>query len=275
MKRQDHLLEVHEQAWCPAELRDGLTDIIKNLVRALRLYDPVLPLLERAIKMSGATRIVDLCSGAGGPWVAWADRDQLPSVEKISLSDVFPNAAAAAQLRTPLDYHSQPVDARHVDPSLSGLRTLFTSMHQFRRDEVEAMLGDAAAVRQPIAVFEFTSRSVFATGLFLLATPLMVWLLALRYPPHRALRWLLTFLVPALPVVATLDGVVSCLRSYRPAELLEMGRAAAPEGFLWMVGTVYGWRYPLPITYLIGIPSWMPEPVGSNRLDGGVAHAHA
>src|SRR6516164_4772653 len=76
MKRQ-HLLEVHEQPWCPAELRNGLTDVMKNLVRALRVYDPVLPLLEKAVKMSGATRIIDLCSGAGGPWVAWADRGQL------------------------------------------------------------------------------------------------------------------------------------------------------------------------------------------------------
>jgi hypothetical protein len=258
MKRQ-HFLEVHEQPWCPAELRDGVTDVIQNLIRTLRVYDPVLPLLIKAVKMSGATRIVDLCSGAGGPWGAWADRGQLPPVERITLTDIFPNPAAAAQIQPPLDYHARPVDSRHVDPSQSGLRTLFTSMHHFQPHEVEAILSDAVAVRQPIAVFEFTSRSVLATGLFLFATPLLVWLLTLRYPPHRALRWLLTFPVPALPAIATLDGVVSCLRSYRPNELREMGRAAAPEGYLWIVGTVRGWFFPIPITYLMGIPEWMPE----------------
>ena len=257
MKRQ-HLLEVHEQPWCPAELRNGLTDVMKNLVRALRVYDPVLPLLEKAVKMSGATRIIDLCSGAGGPWVAWADRDQLPPVERITLSDIFPNPAVAAKIRPPLEYHPQPLDSRRVDASLGGLRTLFTSMHHFRPDEVEAILGDAVTVRQPIAVFEFTNRSVLATGLFLVATPLLVWLLTLGYPPHRAQRWLLTFLVPALPLIATLDGTISCLRSYRPSELLAMGRAAAPEGYLWIAGTVRGWLFPIPITYLIGIPEWMP-----------------
>ena len=275
MKRHDHLLEVHEQSWCPEEVRDGLTDVIRNLIRTFRVYDPVLPLLRKAVKMSGATQIIDLCSGAGGPWVAWADRELLPPVEKISLSDIFPNAAAAARLRSPLDYHTEPVDARQVDPSLSGLRTLFTSMHQFPPNEVKAMLGDATTVRQPIAVFEFTSRSVFAIGLLLFSTPIMVWLLTLRYPPRRALRWLLTFLVPAVPLVATVDGIVSCLRSYRATELLEMGQAAAPEGYLWISGTTYGWFFPLPITYLIGIPSWMPEPTGSEQPGNAVAHAHA
>jgi hypothetical protein len=270
MKRHD-LLEVHEQSWCPAELRDGLTDVIKNLIRATRVYDPVLPLLERAIRMSGATRIVDLCSGAGGPWIAWADRQRLPRVEKISLSDVFPNVAAASHLPGFLDYQSRPVDARHLDPSLHGLRTLFSSMHHFPPQVARQMLSDAAAVRQPIAIFEFTSRSVFAVGLFLLATPLMVWLLTLRYPPRRALQWLLTFLVPALPLVATVDGVVSCLRSYRPTELLQMGQDAAPEGYLWMAGTVYGWFFPLPITYLIGIPSFLEPQVPSAAADPHVA----
>jgi hypothetical protein len=249
---------VHEQPWFPAELRDSLTDVIKNLIRAMRVYDPVLPLLEQAIEMSGATRIVDVCSGAGGPWVAWADRHQLPPVESISLSDMFPNASAAAQLRPPLAYRPEPVDALRVDPSLSGLRTLFSALHHFRPDEVEALLGDAAAIRQPIAVFEFTNRSLLAAGLMLLASPFMVWLLTLRYPPRHLLRWLLTFLVPVLPLIVTFDGIVSCLRSYRPNELLDMGRAAAPGGYLWIAGTVRGWRFPLPITYLIGVPERTP-----------------
>lgn len=257
MKRRQ-LLEMHEQPWCPGELRDGLTNVIRNLIRALRVYDPALPVLEKAIAVSGAKRIVDLCSGAGGPWIAWADRNQLPAVESISLSDMFPNAAAAARLQPPLAYHPLPVDATHVDPSLSGMRTLFTSLHHFQPAQVEAILGDAAAIGQPVAVFEFTNRSLLASGLFLFTTPIMVWLLTLRFPPRHLLRWLLTFLLPALPLIVTVDGVVSCLRSYRPKELLEMARHAVPSGYEWFSGTVRGWRYPVPITFLIGISSERP-----------------
>ncbi|MGH7754464.1 MAG: class I SAM-dependent methyltransferase, partial [Gemmatimonadales bacterium] len=67
MKRL-HLFEIHDQPWCPASLRDTLTDFIAFLTRVAGLYDPVVPRLKRALERSGAGRVVDLCSGSGGPW---------------------------------------------------------------------------------------------------------------------------------------------------------------------------------------------------------------
>lgn len=253
MKRR-HLEEIHDQPWCPAEFRDGLTDLIRFTIRFLHIYDPILPILAKTIELSKADRILDLCSGAGGPWIAWARRKQLPPVQSICLTDMFPNAKIAASLRPPFQYHPTPVDAMHVDSSLPGVRTLFTSLHHFRPAEVVAILKDAAANRQPIGVFEFTNRSVLAAALLLLTTPLFSLLLTLRYFPSGFRRWLWTFVIPVIPLMTTYDGVISCLRSYRPNELLEMARAAAPEDYEWISGTKWGWLYPVPITYLIGVP---------------------
>ena len=41
-------------------------------------------------------------------------------------------------------------------------------------------------------------------------------------PPFRWSRLLWTYLVPVIPLVLLFDGIVSCLRSYRPDELLKL-----------------------------------------------------
>ncbi len=252
--QRHQLLELHEQPWCPSILRDALTDILQKAIRLMRVYDPVLPMLEQAFAASGAERILDLCSGAGGPWIAWQARGQLPPGFRVSLSDLFPNDVTAAAPLPPLKYVPIPVDARHVQASPGDFRTFFSAIHHFRPPEVEAILADAVANGQPIAIFEFTCRSLPAAAL-LLATPLMVWFLTLRRPPRSLLRWLLTFLLPVIPLLVTVDGIVSCLRTYHPNELLAMACRVAPEGFNWTAATTRGTWWPLPITYLIGIPA--------------------
>jgi hypothetical protein len=146
------------------------------------------------------------------------------------------------------------VDARDVNSSAGSYPTLFTAIHHFRPPEVEAILGDAIAAGQPIALFEFTYRSLPAMAL-LLATPLMVWFVTLRHPPRSLMRWLLTFLLPVIPLLVMVDGMVSCLRTYRPDELLALARRAGADDFNWTAGTTRGSWWPLPITYIIGIPN--------------------
>src|SRR2546422_10905902 len=62
-----HLVEIHDLPSCPPSLRDALTDFLAFTVNLGGAYDPVGPLLRRAVARTNARRIVDLCSGAGGP----------------------------------------------------------------------------------------------------------------------------------------------------------------------------------------------------------------
>ncbi|HXO84942.1 MAG TPA: hypothetical protein VN803_05385, partial [Gemmatimonadales bacterium] len=63
-----HLVELHDLPGCPPSLRDSLTDFLAFSLNLARAYEPAGPLLRRALSRTGARRIVDLCSGAGGPW---------------------------------------------------------------------------------------------------------------------------------------------------------------------------------------------------------------
>src|SRR5207237_8933291 len=74
------LFELHDLPWCPPSLRDALTDFLAFSLNLARMYDPAGPLLRRAIARTGARRVVDLCSGAGGPWSRLAAAVGIPGL---------------------------------------------------------------------------------------------------------------------------------------------------------------------------------------------------
>ena len=122
----------------------------------------------------------------------------------------------------------------------------------------------AAAVRdkQGIAIAEATSRTPF--GLAMMAfVPLAVWLLTPAIRPFRWSRLFWTYVVPVIPVAVLFDGVVSCLRTYTPDEMLAMAREVGGEEYEWEYEWEYGVEYPpgspIPIPYLIGVPRSNPD----------------
>lgn len=238
-----HLVEIHDLPWCPPSLRNALTDFLAFALDVPRAYGPAGPLLRDAARRSGARRIVDLCSGAGGPWRRLGAVVGLP----VTLTDLYPHRHAAL--------HPEPVDARAVPASLDGLRTLFTSFHHFRPHEARAILENAVTRRQGIAIFEVARRA----PLDLLVVTL-TWLgVVLALPFIRPFRWsrlFWTYLPPVLPLVGTFDAIVSCLRWYSPAELREL--VAGLDSYDWDIGERRAPLSPLRMTYLIGVPRPVP-----------------
>ena len=67
----------------------------------------------------------------------------------------------------------------------------------------------------------------------------------------RIIGW--TYLGFVLPLALGWDGAVSCLRAHEPAELLELGREAAPHYEWSSSATRVGW-WPIWVTYVVGLP---------------------
>ena len=65
----------------------------------------------------------------------------------------------------------------------------------------------------------------------MLIVPLLVLLVTPFVRPFSLARLLLTYLVPVLPLLILWDGIVSCLRTYRPDELLAL--TAGLDGHRW------------------------------------------
>lgn len=245
-----HLFEIHDQSWCPPSLRDALTDFLQFTINLGRTYTAVLPLLRDAVARAGATRVVDLCSGAGGPWRTWLREPRGTAPEfavPVVLTDKFPNRAAGDTL----PFHAEPVDATAVPADLRGFRTMFTAFHHFRPPEARAILADAVHQGQGIGVFEISRRAPLQ-----IAAVALTWLAVLAFVPFiRPFRWsrlAWTYLPPVLPIVGLFDGVVSCLRTYTPAEL--RGLLHGLDGYDWQVGEMRGRWAPIVVTYLVGVP---------------------
>lgn len=253
-----HLLEIHDQEWCPPSLRDALTRCINSYVFSMRPYRPVADLLVPALTRTSDENVVDLCSGSGGPWPYLAKRvySRLKEAGRppvaVMLTDKFP-AAETQALPEGVSYLPDSVDATSIDPKqVHGFRTLFTSFHHFKPETATALLADAVKNKQGIAIFEFTRRHPLAVLSFLIV-PMFI-PIALLFMKKRCLRdWLWTFPIPILPLTVLFDGVVSCLRTYSPAECLELAKAADPDDlFEWESGVKTA--MPAGMTYLIGTP---------------------
>ena len=256
MKRRQ-VFEIEDQDWCPPSLRDGLTDYLRFALDMVRPYNTIAPRLAEAVRKSGATRIVDLCSGGGGPW-----RTLLPALHEagctvpVRLTDRFPNVSAFEAVRQDsggaIEYSAEPVDATAVGSSTDAFRTIFTAFHHFSPELARQVLRDAVRGGRGIAIFEFLERKPHQLIGSTLIAPLLVWLTVPLMRPFRWRRLLWTYPLPVLPLTAAVDGTMSIFRSYTPAELLELTRDM-PE-FEWQAGVQDVPRAPTGVTWLIGVP---------------------
>jgi hypothetical protein len=257
MMRRVQLIEIHDQPWFPAFLRDQVTDDLQVLLNIGKPYGDILPQLREGIEHSGADRVLDLCSGAGGPWIWLADALEHNGLGiRVELSDKYPNSIARGRLQSNsarLHYHEDSVDATRVPQGLGGFRTLFTSFHHFPPQQAREILRDAVASRQGIGIFEIPGRR----PLTLLLLPLVLIGDILVVPflrPRPFARWIWRWLIPIVPLVLLFDGIVSCLRAYAPGELRELTSGVADSSYRWTSGCIKRSFLRLPITYLVGYP---------------------
>jgi hypothetical protein len=264
--RRIQFFEFHELAWCPAFVRNGLTDALQFGIRRLHAYAPIVPMLERALDATERRSVVDMCSGGGGPWIELARQLEARSASskngggkapdlQVLLTDKYPNLCAFENVKAAsgnrINFYPAPVDAMKVPEELQGLRTMFTSFHHFPPEEARAILQNAVDAGKGIGIFELPRRASST----ILLTFGFVLLLFVGTPWIRPFRWsrlLWTYLMPIIPFALLFDGVVSCLRTYRPEELREMVGALSGGEYQWEIGEASGGAS--SITYLVGSP---------------------
>ena len=254
--RRLQLIEIEDQPWCPRSLRDGATDYLGFAMKLANPHALIAHRLATALARSGDHRIVDLCSGGGGPWRQLMPRMQslVPELS-VTLTDLYPNVAAFASLRTALgeaiDFTPAPVDATDVPAGLPGFRTIFLGFHHLPPVAAAGVLADAVSRRQGIGIFEITRRTLPAM-MALLPTPLIAWAASPFLTPFRWSRLLWTYPVPVLPALVLFDGLVSCARTYTVDELRAM-TDAYPD-YEWSIGLDVIPHTPMHITYCTGVP---------------------
>ena len=276
--RRRQWMEIADQPWCPAVVRDGQTDYLQFVTDRTAPYAAAAPLLSDVLRASALTAggtaalpgdavhdVVDLGAGAGGPWRALAAQLAAHGTPvRVRLTDAYPNLAAfdrmASETGGAVSGEARPVAADAVPAELTGFRTCFSAFHHFPPPLARRVLADARARGVGIAVFEGTRRDARCL-LFMLVVPLVILLVTPLLRPFRWSRLLLTYVLPVIPLAALVDGVVSCLRTYTPEELRMLAVSAEQAAVTGDAGWAYTWTAgesgsgPIPMTYLIGYPT--------------------
>src|SRR6185436_19847388 len=144
MKRL-HLIEIHDQDWCPRMVRDGETDYLQFVIATTKPYAAIVPSLAAALERAGTRQVLDLCSGAAGPWL-WLQPVLAERGVRVSvcLTDKYPNVEAFRRsnrlAHQSISYQPQSVDATRVPEELAGFRTIFLAFHHFRSEQARAVL---------------------------------------------------------------------------------------------------------------------------------------
>ncbi|KAJ3004437.1 hypothetical protein HKX48_001228 [Thoreauomyces humboldtii] len=254
-----HLMEFHEQPWVPATIRHSVSRVLtafwtlqpsqlpfplSNLIVKLGYTSPsacVLPPIRRAVERSGATCVIDCCSGSGGPTPVIErayNASAAPGTKQIDfyMTDLFPDVEAwkkAVTGRRTLKYIEDAVDATsppdHVR-SMSAFRAFFLSFHHFDDVLAKRVVKSSMASGDGFGIFELQERSL-PSLLSLLMLPLFSVIVTLITPSLRSspAHMFFTFVCPIVPVIVFVDGVTSALRTRTPAEVLKMVDEAREE----------------------------------------------
>lgn len=244
------LFELEDYPWFPNFIRVCMTRYIATLHGLMDTPTTLAKILDSSLQKNKQQKILDLCSGSGGPMpetLAILQKKYGYTDLELTLSDLYPNPAAAKKINQQKDnsisYLTTPVDVTQVDTSQEALRTMICSLHHMPPATVVDILKDAQTKQQPFCAYEISDNSA----------PFILWWTAIPFtflmvffitPFVRPLSWqqlVFTYLIPIIPLCIAWDGAVSNARTYTLTDLDEILAQLPPtDEYVWEKATVAG-----------------------------------
>lgn len=248
-----HLFELEDFDWFPAPIRDGGTDFLDFAFDRIGFYEGVSDKLVDLLRRTGSSRVLDLASGGGGGTLQLRRCVRAAGLAtEFVFSDRYPSEAAMLRVQALADpatrYRREPVDAMDGGGPEPGLRTMSGALHHFEPSSVRQILAGIIERRAPFAFFDLApspalrKMPIVFLPLAMSMNMLMLLLASLLVVPFlrplRLSRLLLTYIIPAIPLLIAWDGTVSALRAYSTDELLAIARSLpGADGYDFEAGT--------------------------------------
>ena len=257
MKRRKELFEFIDLNIRPAALRDGMTNIMQLLHRLLRTDKILASKITHVVKITGMTEILDLCSGAGGPFpeLLFEMKNTHGISLQVTLSDFIPHKTAKYTLHRKcrgIHYMEKSVDASHIPAHTGAIRTLFLGFHHMPPGTAKSILHDAYKKNQPLCIFEISEHS-WRGILAALFVPFIIFIFTPFIKPSFS-QIFFTYIIPLIPFMMTWDGIVSQLRTYSVDELRELTADLRKPDYHWDIGVIKVRYLSHESPYLMGIP---------------------
>ncbi len=154
--RRLHLFEFEDLTWFPSAIREAMTDFLSFMgALADKPLAPFAARLERALKVTGDDRLLDLASGGGGPAITVArllSRERATPV-KVTLDGSLPEppqarARSSRRARVRSTSWKRRSDATRVPEELAGFRLICNAFHHLPPGAARLCLLDAVEKRR-------------------------------------------------------------------------------------------------------------------------------
>eukprot|EP01084_Bolivina_argentea_P262592 444121_1 len=292
-------IELHEQKWCPLLFREIIITCLQSYWCWFGLTNTFGSPAQTVASMiyqknEQVATLLDLCSGSGGPISLIIDelnRNQMKTKTTAITSDLFPNLSKWELLslkNANIRYCKIPVDATNVNlnkiqQNLNKqltkeiatnnehicLRTIFNAFHHFSPKIATSILSDVMKCGDEFITVELGHRGGIIHFLLLVlemvaTIPALIVVQMISYVVDRHPICDVLLMVISTPIWATIfvhDGIVSCARSYKQTELIDLTRRATIKANKYGHNNIaYDWKcwtenanMMFPFNYLISM----------------------
>jgi len=255
-----HLFEFEDSAWFPNWLRVCMTRLIVVMHRLMGTSEELAKIIDQTLSASDETKIIDLCSGSGGPMPevlrVLEEKYKRENIE-LTLSDLYPNLKAAERFNSEKDnitYETKAIDVTKIAADQQGLRTMICSFHHMKPEQAKHILQSAQKDQAPICIFEISDNSAPILPALLISFPITFLMCLFITPLARPMTWqqlVFTYLIPIIPICYAWDGSVSNVRTYTLKDLNELIDDIQTDDYTWKKDTIGGRMKKI---YLTGMP---------------------
>ena len=200
------LKELEDYPWFPAYLRKMQLEYVGWISVQLRLYRPVLKLLNRF----PSNQWIDLASGSG--WPAYYIQKNASHDIHYTLSDLYPDSVSN-EVKKHVSIGLESLNLLEFQPLTGKQYSLFNAFHHFTSAQQKQLIHKMKAANAGIIIAEVLEPSLLSfiqvTLAALVVQPLTAW--AIR--PFSIMRILTTYLIPIQLLTVAWDGWLSVLKS--------------------------------------------------------------
>lgn len=200
------LKELEDYPWFPSYLRKMQLEYVGWISVQLRLYHPLLKLLQQF----PSKQWIDLASGSG--WPAFYLQQNTSPQMYYTLTDLYPDSVSN-EVKRHLQIEAEPVNLIDLEPTAGKQYSMFNAFHHFtsaQQKEIIQKMKDAKASCVIAEVLEPSWLCFLQVSLaaFILQ-PLTAW--AIR--PFSIVRMISTYIIPMQLITVAWDGWISVLKS--------------------------------------------------------------
>lgn len=232
------LTELEDLNCFPQLFRNMQTEFLAQTAIILNMYKPLNSLLFE-FKKHSSKKIIDLCSGSGIPAIQ-ATGELRKQGFKLICTDKFPNRDLIQQNDyLNVEYSSEPLDILNLPSDLTGVFTMFNSLHHFTPEENESLITELSRRKGAFFFAEPLKPQLLIFIKVILMTTIGQVIICPFIKPFRIERLIFTYLLPLNLVFTLYDGLISVFKSYKRSTLERLARHAQNEGFITKTGSVW------------------------------------